>query len=308
MYDVISTVESVPANMTNLYDRWLGYIDASPKTIETYTKSIRSFFRYLTDNGIQQPTRTDVIAYRDTLTETHKPTTVQTYLSAVKLFFRWTAQEGLYPNIADRVKSVRIDEEHKKDALTSKQVTKVLAGIDCNDVKGLRDYAILALMATTGLRTVSVVNANVDDIRSLGDDTVLYYKGKGHSEKAAYVKLAEPVEDAIRTYLKMRGTLKGTDPLFSSISNRNAGGRMTTKSVSRLTKEHLKAVNLDSDRLTAHSFRHTAATLNLLNGGTLEETQQLLGHSSINTTMIYAHALERASNNSEARIADAIFA
>lgn len=68
-----------------------------------------------------------------------------------------------------------------------------------------------------------------------------------------------------------------------------------------------QGVALDSDFLTGHSMRHTAATLNLLNGGTVEETRQLLGHTNINTTLIYSHALERAKNNSEERIAKAIF-
>ena len=77
--------------------------------------------------------------------------------------------------------------------------------------------------------------------------------------------------------------------------------------ISLIIKKRLKAAGYDSDRLTAHSLRHTAATLNLLNGASLEETQQLLRHTSINTTMIYVHALERAENNSEARIAAAIF-
>ena len=82
---------------------------------------------------------------------------------------------------------------------------------------------------------------------------------------------------------------------------------MTTKSISRICKESLIAAGYDSDRLTAHSFRHTAATLNLMNGASVEETQQLLGHKNINTTLIYSHALERAKNNSEKRIAKAIF-
>ncbi len=70
----------------------------------------------------------------------------------------------------------------------------------------------------------------------------------------------------------------------------------------------MRAAGLDSERLTAHSLRHTAATLNLLAGGSVQETQQLLRHSNIGTTMIYAHNLERAANNSEARIAAALFA
>ena len=63
----------------------------------------------------------------------------------------------------------------------------------------------------------------------------------------------------------------------------------------------------NSDRLTAHSMRHTAGTLALLNGATPREVQQLLRHSNINTTMIYAHELDRARNNAELRVANAIF-
>jgi len=162
-------------------------------------------------------------------------------------------------------------------------------------------------MTTTGLRTISVILADVGDIRTAGDDIALFYQGKGHEEKADYVKLAEPVEEAIRAYLTARGETDPKAPLFSSEAHRNGGERMTTRSISRIAKEHLKEIGLNSDRLTAHSLRHTAATLNLLNGATVEETQQLLGHANINTTLIYSHALERAKNNSEKRIARAIF-
>ena len=82
---------------------------------------------------------------------------------------------------------------------------------------------------------------------------------------------------------------------------------MTTRSIRRIVKGNLVNAGYNSDRLTAHSMRHTAATLNLLNGGTLEETQQLLRHQNISTTMIYSHALERAGNRSEERIASGLF-
>lgn len=290
-----------------LFDRWTSYIDASPKTVETYSKAMRRFFVYITENGITKPQRKDIVAYRDYLKEEHKPTTVQGYLAAVKLFFRWTAHEGLYPNVADRVKGAKLDTEYKKDYLTTRQVIKLLGDIDRSTIKGLRDYAMLSVMVTTGLREISIIRANIGDIRVAGDDIVLYYQGKGHEEKADYVKLAEPVEEAVRAYIKARGETNPKAPLFSSIANRNNGGRMTTRSVSRVVKDRLIAVGLESDRLTGHSLRHTAATLNLLNGGTIEETRQLLGHSNINTTLIYSHALERAKNNSEERIANAIF-
>ena len=291
----------------DLFSRWTSYIDASPKTVDTYSKNIRRFLAYLMENGITQPQREDIVAYRDYLKLEHKPTTVQGYLAAVKLFFAWTAQEGLYPNVADRVKGAKLDTEHKKDYLTTKQVARLLGAVDRSTIKGLRDYAMLSVMVTTGLREISIVRANIGDIRAAGDAVALYYQGKGHEEKADYVKLAEPVEEAVRAYLKARGETDPQAPLFSSIANRNTGERMTTRSVSRVAKDRLIAVGLESDRLTGHSLRHTAATLNLLNGGTVEETQQLLGHRNINTTLIYSHALERAKNNSEERIARAIF-
>lgn len=292
---------------TELFNRWTSFIDASPKTVETYSKNIKRFLAYLMENGITQPQREDVIAYRDYLKLKHKPTTVQGYLAAVKLFFQWTQQEGIYPDVSQRVKGAKLDTEHKKDYLTTKQVAKLLSSIDRSTLKGMRDYAMLSVMVTTGLREISIVRADVGDIRAAGDATALYYQGKGHEEKADYVKLAEPVEEAIRAYLKARGETDPKAPLFSSIANRNTGERMTTRSVSRVAKDRLIAVGLESDRLTGHSLRHTAATLNLLNGGTVEETQQLLGHANINTTLIYSHALERAKNNSEERIAKAIF-
>lgn len=226
---------------------------------------------------------------------------------AVKLFFQWTEQEGLYPDIAKHIKGAKLDRDHKKDYLTPKQVSKLLASIDREGREVLRDYAIIALMVTSGLRTVEVMRANIEDIRTVADFTALYIQGKGHEEKNTYVKLVEPVEDAIRVYLDRRGEEEPDAPLFASESDRNIGERMTTRSISRIVKNALRAAGFNSDRLTAHSLRHTTATLNLLNGGTVEETQQLLRHTNINTTMIYSHALERAKNNSEERVAKAIF-
>lgn len=286
---------------------WIKYLDVKPKTAETYTRNIRPLFKYLQENGIAQPTREDILAFRDSLRETCKPATIQSYLAATRLFFQWTEQAKLYPNIATHIKGAKLTNEHRKDYLTSKQAANVLKTIDTSTLKGKRNYAIIALMLTSGLRTIEVSRANIADLRTAGDSSVLYIQGKGHDEKDQYVKIAEPVEAAIREYFKARGSIAASEPLFVSTSNRNHNGRLTAHAIGLLSKAALKAAGYDSDRLTAHSLRHTAATLNLLNGGSLEETRQLLRHSSINTTLIYSHALERANNNSEIRVAKAIF-
>lgn len=290
-----------------LFNEWLRYIDVRPKTVQTYTRAIKQFLLWMTENDISRPARDDVITYRDELKAGHKPNTVQAYMAAIKQFFHWTSIQGIYPDISLHIKGMKIDRGFKKDYLTSRQAAKLLQTVDRSTTKGLRDYAMLVLMLTTGVRTIEVCRANVEDLGTLGNGTILRLQGKGHDEKNELVKVEQHAEDAIRTYLKTRGNVKPDSPLFTSIANRNANSRMTTRSVSRIVKERLADANLISERLTAHSLRHTTATLNLLAGGTPQETQQMLRHANINTTMIYSHALEREKNNSEARVASAIF-
>lgn len=291
----------------DLFTSFIEYLDASPKTVETYTRAVRQFFKYIYENGISQPTREDVIAYREYLKDTHKPTTVQNYIVAVRLFFQWTEQKGLYPNVAEHIKGAKLDKNHKKDYLTSRQVKKVLETAREESLQGLRDYAILALMFTGGLRTIEVSRANIEDLRTAGDSEVLYLQGKGHEEKTDYIKLMPEVEDAIRAYLKARGTVEPTEPLFTSTSNNSKGERISTRTVSGIVKTALKNAGYDSDKLTAHSTRHTAVTLALMGGQKLEEVQQFARHKNLATTLIYAHNIDRAKNNCEATIAKAIF-
>jgi len=293
--------------LNELNARFIAYLDAKPRTIETYSKALRPFFTWLAERDITQPQRADIIAYRDSLSATLKPSSVRTYLTTVKLFFKWAVLEGLYPvNPAEHVKGPLLDKNHKKDALTTAQAKTILESINRDTMAGKRDYAVMALMTGGGLRCIEVARADIEDIGTAGDSTVLFLQGKGRDEKTEYVKLAQPIEAAIREYLKARG--KASGPLFASASNNGKGQRMTTRAISGIVKGHFRAAGFDSDKLTAHSLRHTAATLALLNGATYQETQQLLRHSSLNTTMIYVHNLERAANTSEGRIAAALFA
>jgi len=292
---------------SELLSRFIAYLDSSAKTVETYTRALRQLFNYFALNGITQPQREDIIAFRDELKASgHKPTTVQGYITATRLFFSWTAQEGLYPNVAEHIKGAKLDRNHKKDYLTSGQVKDVLAGIDRTTVQGLRDYAMLFLMITGGLRTIEVSRANVEDIRTVGDSTALFVQGKGREEKTEYIKLSAPAEKAIRAYLQARGKTDGAQPLFVSTSHNNSGERLTTRSISGIAKERLQRAGYDSTRLTAHSLRHTAITLSLLAGRELAEVQQFARHANIATTMIYNHALDRAKNGCSEAITQAI--
>lgn len=291
---------------SNLYKEWLGFADIKEKSISTYNYALKQLFGYFEQNNIKRPEKQDILNFKKELEKDHKATTINNYLVATKQFFKYLEEQGIYKDIAKNVKNVKVENNFKKDYLTIKQCSELLNSVDRATEQGKRDYAILLLMLTTGLRTIEVVRADIQDIKPYGNDLALYVQGKGRDEKSELVKVENEVFKAICEYLETRTDKEPSQPLFTCISNKNKGGRLTTKSISRLVKEHLKGIGLNSERLTAHSLRHTTATQNLLNGGTPEETQQLLRHKNLNTTMIYSHNLERLNNKSEARVLKAI--
>jgi integrase/recombinase XerC/integrase/recombinase XerD len=90
-----------------------------------------------------------------------------------------------------------------------------------------------------------------------------------------------------------------TDPLFTSISDRNNGQGLTTKSIRRVIKSILRRVNLNDKRLSAHSLRHTAISLSIKGGASLEQAQAMARHTDLKTTMIYFHNAARVENGAE---------
>lgn len=290
------------------YGRFISWLDASPKTVSTYTKAIRQLALYFASEGVTAPKRENILAYRDYLNAKGcKPTTVQNYITAARIFFRFLAQEGLYRNVADKVKGAKLDKEHKKEYFTPGQVKAVLATNDRNTLEGKRNYALAALLFSCGLRCIEASRANVEDLGSVGGASVLHLQGKGRTERTEYVKLPEAVESAIREYLAARGNAQADSPLFVSSSNNSNGKRLTERSVSGVMKAMFRSAGFDDCRHTAHSARHTAVTLALLQGNSLEQAMEFARHKNIATTLIYAHTLDMAKNHCSASVASLIF-
>jgi integrase/recombinase XerD len=311
-------IEEVKQGITaDLYDSFIEFVHGSKNTRATYERALKQFFKYLQDNGITKPNRRDLNAFRKGLEEytdpitgrkvTHAPATIQLYIQAVKLFFKWTDSENIYPNIAEHLQGAKIDREHKKDYFKPAQIRDILNSIDRTTLQGARDYAIIVLAVTGGLRDIEISRANIEDVSTAGGNPVIYVQGKGHEQKADYVKLPIQTQKVISAYLQARGRVEGTDPLFTSAGNRNNGGRLTTKTISRLIKGYLIQAGYNNARWTAHSLRHTAVTLALLDGKPLDEVQQFARHSNIATTMIYNHAVQRENNTCAQTVANAIF-
>lgn len=299
----IVKVEGTPIISNELVTKWLKFAAVSNKSVETYTGCLRQLFQYFQHNEISKPTRADLEGWRDSLIESGKSaSTIQLYLSACRLFFRYLALEGLYPNIADNLKSrVRVSQQHKKDALTAKQANRLL------DAAGnIRDKAIMALMLTTGIRSIEVVRANVGDIRYHGGNAYLYVQGKGRCDKTECVLIAPQVLKLLQQYLKARKAAKSKSPLFVSSSRRNQGDRITTQAIRKLVKAYLRQIGIDLPTVTCHSLRHTAATLMFDHQQKLTDIQQVLRHKNVNTTLIYLNTISRFKNRAENIVAQVL--
>jgi integrase/recombinase XerC len=294
----------------DLFQRFIEYTDCKDSTIKGYVTCIKAFARWMQAQGVTQPTREDVKAYKEYLAGSeYKAGTQAQYLRAVKHFFKWTAAEGLYPNIADNIKGAKIrHDQHKKDALGRADVPAIAATIDRTTEQGKRLYALYLLCITCGLRTVEVTRANVEDIKTLGGRAYLYIQGKGHDEKDAPVMLTPEVKAALDEYLTARTDRPtGKSPLFTSTSNRSKGGRIASTTISTILKTLLKSAGYDSDRLTAHSLRHTSGTGAYMATHNLFLAQQHQRHADPATTEIYVHAEDRAQRDTEQQVFDYYF-
>ncbi len=294
-------------SMNELANRFVKYLDISPVTVKSYISGVKKFLTFINSQGITAPTRNTIIEYKKTLCEKYTAGTIALYISALRRFFSWCESEGLYTNITNGIKSPKIDAGHKKDCFTANQLKSIINGINRDNLKGTRDYAIMCLISATGLRTIEAVRANISDIRNIGGENCLFVQGKGKSSKADFVKLSAHVMNAIEAYLKQRGNVSDDEPLFASLSHRNAGGRMTTRSISRICKSAMINAGFNSHRLTAHSLRHTAITLALIAGISIQEVSQFARHSNISVTMIYAHDVERLKSKCESTISNMLF-
>ena len=293
--------------LSELSDNFINYLDISEISIKSYKSGIKKFLMYLSENGITSPDRSSIVEYKKMLSERYTAKTVSCYLSSVKRFFAWLDSEGLYKDVARGVKAPKLSHEHRRDAFSAQELGQIISGLNRTSLEDKRNYAIFSLISACGLRTIEAVRADIADIRKISGVTCLFIQGKAHSEKDSFVKLEQPVIDAINDYLNERGAVKGNEPLFASNANRNRGQRLTTRSISRICKTAMKNAGFNSKRLTAHSLRHTAITLALMGGVSLQDAQAFARHSSISTTTIYAHNVSRLTSLVESTIARAIF-
>ena len=280
------------SNWRGLIATFVSSQDVKESSRSLYNKTLSQFFKWViaTGRNINSMSRVDVLEYKDhLLSDGLSNLTVGSYIVAVIKFYEWAEAEKIYPNIAKGIKTPRRVQAFKKQHLTDSKSAELLSHFES---LSLRDYAIVNLILRTGLRTIEVVRADVGDITFKGERRILKIWGKGRTEKDDFVVLSDKAYRPIARYLETRKGAKSGEPLFTSSSNQNRGGRLTTRTISGICKSGLKAIGMDGKEFTAHSLRHTTAVAILKHGGQITDVQSVLRHSSPVTSQIYTESVK----------------
>ena len=277
-------------------DAYIAQKDCMETSLRSYRKGLTQFFRWVDRTGrrLSTLTESDVKEWKRELLETgHAVKTVKFYVNSLKGFYEWTESRLIYPNIAKSVKADIREGGRVKFVKMHLDDSQGAAFLRHYQERGcLRDYAMMNLMIRTGLRSIEVSRANIEDIQLKNGRTVLYVQGKGHFAKDEFVVLSEKVLKPIHDYLATRSGALAGSPLFACEGRNCRGRRLSTRSIQEIGKEGMRAIGLDSHAYSVHSLRHTAGVQILKNGGTQFDVQDVLRHTSPVTSQIYLESIK----------------
>jgi len=295
--------------LAELVDNFISSQDIKQNSKMLYRRTLRQYFLWIEKRGysLKDITRAELLSYKEELLHSGMSSlTVGSYISSVRRFYEWAEANKFYPNIAKGIKTPKRVQQFKKQPLLPEQATALL---NYYEAKAQRDFAIINLLLRTGLRTIEVIRANIGDITFKGSQRVLLIQGKGRDEKDNFVLLTDKAYKPIADYLTSRADNTSTAPLFTSTSNNSTGERLSTRTISFIAKEGLKAIGLNERSFTAHSLRHTGGTNVLRTTGDLEQTRLFMRHSNPATTLLYVSTLneERRLKNSGEAVIDSLY-
>ncbi len=252
-----------------LFLRWLEGEDV--REIETVTEShLRRFIESLRN--------------RDRLTRQGKlsPVTIRMRVSAMRTFFGWLVSEGLLTtNPATRIQALLPRANHRLPKALNPNIVRKLMGA----IMDRRERALVSLMLDTGLRLSEVSGLDLADL-DLVRGMARVRHGKGDKER--WVVFAETTQAHLESWLRLRSQGADEPALFIGPQ-----GRLRPTGVYQVIKRLARRAGLGT-MIHPHALRHTFATEYLNAGGQLVDLKELMGHSHIETTMIYVSvSLER---------------
>jgi integrase len=267
--------------------RCFASLDLSPATQEMYKYFLRDFFAWLArERPDVSPKQADTVIAFDWMNREHRHWSRSSRYNAaasLRKFYRWK-YGGSHPMCGLKTKK---SEPGPQRSLERDELLAVLAGIDTNTHRGIRDLAILTLMADTGMRSGEICSLTMSDLDLAHMRLTVTVKGGAVQEKLFFRYAAACLDDwlAIRNQIAAEGVRQ----VFVSIGGKQPGKRLTVSGLRYLTGHRANDAGIQS--FSPHAMRRTFATLATENGAPTRVVQEAGGWSSIRMVERYTQRL-----------------
>lgn len=293
--------------INELLKKYLDYLEIEKgravKTRVNYERYLRAFFEFSKIKKPEEITLDKIKEFRLMQNRQElKKATQNYYMIALRNFLKYLIKNDIKALAPDKIELPKVS-QRQIDVIDHKDFERLMLAVErdsnppspklrrgeggeVNNLKKLRDMAILEMFFSTGLRLAELCSLSryIDF-----DKREITVRGKG--DKLRVVFLSDEALNKIKIYLKARkDTLEN---LFVSINRGKVIGKITPRAIQRLVEHYAKVAGIVDKRVTPHVLRHQFATDLLSNGADLRSVQELLGHSNIATTQIYTHVTNK---------------
>lgn len=278
-------------DLISAYENYLSKVkQASANTVFSYLRDIRQFSAWLQNSegiNIVDATQLNISNYLAHLAqEGRSGATVSRSLASLKNFYAYVVSSGFLES-SPVSGDLHVERGEKKlpQILTGREVELLLSQPSCVDPKGFRDKAMLEVMYATGIRVSELIDLNVSNV-----NLELGVIKCNSSKKSRLIPLYPAALKALSVYLnEIRDTMLAhpdEQALFVNVG----GARMSRQGFWKILKHYQQTAHIDKD-ITPHTLRHSFAVHLLENGADLNSVQELMGHSDISSTQMYANLI-----------------
>jgi len=255
-------------------------------SLESYARDLRSYVEYFQQNSNSKSIQeNDIQEFLNTRRSDHSEASITRLISSIRGFHKFLLQEEILDDNPAQYLSVGSKSLRLPKTISSDQMNRIIDSINGQDPNTTRDKLIFEFLYGTGARISELVNTDLDDI-DIDSNIIKIRFGKGSKQRI--VPLGKSLKMAINDYLtRNRNSLVNAKKPNNALILNSKGGRLTRQSI----WEVVNRVSMQNkvEDLTPHSLRHAFATHLLEGGADVRVVQELLGHSSVNTTQIYTH-------------------
>ena len=285
--------------MEALYEDYVVYLQrekhCSPNTLSAYRRDMQKFFDYAEEFGIasfDRVTAADVSYKQYLLRRGLSASSVSRSLSALRGLYQYLISVGAMDH--NPAREIPNDKVAKKgpQVLTNKEIELLLSQPSPNDLKGIRDKAMLELLYATGIKVSELVSLDVDDV-----NLSLSFIKCGNGGKERFIPVYPLALKALTNYLEFSRRLLVVHPDERALFVNVNGDRMTRQGFWKLLKQYAESAKIYKD-ITPHTLRHSFAAHLLENGADIHDIKEILGHADISSTQRYAQFLKDKMKNS----------